>query len=130
MNTNKQTVAFIGGGNMASALIGGLLRSGTAPGQLVVIEPFEAQRDKLAQAFGVNAQAAADERLAQAGLVVWAVKPQLFALAAAPCAPFVAGSRTPADHRHQARVRSSWCLSPRPPAECDRRTAIRQVRLA
>ena len=84
-----QTIAFIGGGNMASALIGGLVRSGTAPGQIVVVEPFEAQRQKLAQTFGVQAQASADARLATAGMVVWAVKPQLFAEAAAPCAPHV-----------------------------------------
>jgi pyrroline-5-carboxylate reductase len=78
-------IAFIGGGNMASALIGGLVRSGHAPADIVVVEPFEAQRDKLLQAFGVMAQAQADARLATAGTVVWAVKPQLFAEAAAPC---------------------------------------------
>ena len=86
----QQTIAFIGGGNMASALIGGLVRSGTAPERIVVIEPFEAQRAKLAQAFGVQAQAAADARLVDAATVVWAVKPQLFAQAAAPCAPHIA----------------------------------------
>ena len=85
-----QTIAFIGGGNMASALIGGMVRSGTAPDRIVVVEPFEAQRVKLAQAFGVQAQAAADQRLSGAQTVVWAVKPQLFAEAAAPCAPHIA----------------------------------------
>lgn len=89
MNTGIPTVAFIGGGNMASALIGGLLRSGTAPEQILVVEPFEVQRDKLAQVFGVNAQAAANADLARAQTVVWAVKPQLFAQAALPCAPHV-----------------------------------------
>ena len=84
-----QTVAFIGGGNMASALIGGLLRSGAAPERIVVVEPFEAQRLKLAQAFGVQAQAAPDARLAAASTVVWAVKPQLFAEAALPCMPHI-----------------------------------------
>ncbi len=82
-------VAFIGGGNMASALIGGLLRAGHAARDIVVVEPFEDQRARLAAQFGVQAQAAADDRLAAVGMVVWAVKPQLFAEAAAPCATYV-----------------------------------------
>ncbi len=85
----NSSVAFIGGGNMASALIGGLLRAGRAAQDILVVEPSEAQRGRLAEQFGVQAQASADARLAVAGLVVWAVKPQLFAAAAAPCAPHV-----------------------------------------
>ena len=86
-------VAFIGGGNMASALIGGLLRSGRrGPQQVLVVEPVEAQRAKLVQDFGIAPLAAATPALAAAGLVVWAVKPQLFAEAAVPCAAHVGGA--------------------------------------
>jgi pyrroline-5-carboxylate reductase len=77
---------------MASALIGGLRRAGHAADSIVVVEPHAPQRDKLAQEFGLAAQPAADARLAGAGMVVWAVKPQSFAEAAAPCAPFVGGA--------------------------------------
>lgn len=82
-------VGFIGGGNMAAALVGGLLRSGHAAADVVVVEPAEAARQRLQQAHGVLALAEADARLAQCRLVVWAVKPQVFEAAAAPCAAYL-----------------------------------------
>ena len=86
---NQSSIAFIGGGNMAGALVGGLLKAGRAASSIHVVEPFELQRDKLVQQFGVVVHAAAGAALGACGLVVWAVKPQLFAEAAAPCAPYV-----------------------------------------
>lgn len=69
---------------MAQAMIGGLLRQGTRPNDIQVIEPFAATRDILLANFGITAQAQASDFLQAAGLVIWAVKPQLFKEAAAP----------------------------------------------
>ena len=88
MNTasTPPTLAFIGGGNMASAIAGGLIQHGVSPAQLIVVEPFEATRAALKAKLGIDAQPEADERLQAADLVIWAVKPQVFAEAAQPVA--------------------------------------------
>ncbi len=79
MNTRiNQSIAFIGGGNMASALISGLLGNGLSAAQIDVVEPFDEARQKLKTSFNIDAQPAPGSALARADLVVWAVKPQTF----------------------------------------------------
>jgi len=88
-DTMSGHITFIGGGNMASAIIQGLLRQGAAaPETISVVEPSQEARDRLRNQFGIIAQAAPGPFLARASTVVWAVKPQTFKDAATPVAPF------------------------------------------
>lgn len=84
----SETIAFVGGGNMATALIGGLLNQGWAADGIVVVEPHSPQRENLASTFGVRTFAQAGSFLEEAAVVVWAVKPQVMREAAAATAPF------------------------------------------
>jgi pyrroline-5-carboxylate reductase len=78
-------ITFIGGGNMATALIGGLLNGGFAPQDVAVLEPQPEKRQALAARFGVTVLAEAEKGL-ESDLLVLAVKPQQMKDALTPLA--------------------------------------------
>jgi pyrroline-5-carboxylate reductase len=74
---NLHTIGFIGGGNMAEALVKGLLAQGHPPGKVLVADPSPARQALLRDSYGVGI--AADNRAVAAScqLLVLAIKPQL-----------------------------------------------------
>ncbi len=69
-------IAFIGGGNMAEALIAGLIRSGHPTGHLTVTDIRQERLDSLSREYGVSTNADNGQAVSAADVVVLAVKPQ------------------------------------------------------
>jgi pyrroline-5-carboxylate reductase len=72
-------IAFIGAGNMAAALISGLIADGAEPQQILATDPDAARRRTLAAEAGIHTLADNNEAVAQADVLVLAVKPQVLA---------------------------------------------------
>lgn len=82
-------LAFIGGGNMGRAIVGGLLAKGTNPAEVMVVEVDPTARLKLMGDFGVTTVEVPGPELAAADAVVFAVKPQHMREAAQGAAAFM-----------------------------------------
>lgn len=74
--TKEIKIGFIGGGNMATALIGGLANKVTPGSAIHVIDLKEESLQKLSAQFGVTTSLTMDEKLARCDVLVLAVKPQ------------------------------------------------------
>ena len=83
-------ISFIGGGNMAAAIIGGLVASGTQPTDIEVVEINADARAQLAARFGVVTHSDVSQARFHA-LIVLAVKPQSLPQVAAMLASRLAG---------------------------------------
>ncbi len=75
-------ITFIGGGNMAFALIGGLLQQGYSPTQIRVAEINAERREKIKQEFSVEVVADPAEGIADSNVILLAVKPQQLSIVA------------------------------------------------
>jgi pyrroline-5-carboxylate reductase len=105
-------LAFLGGGNMGRALIGGLLRRGTRPEHICVGESFAPARDALSADFGIQATTDNAAAVEAASVVVVAVKPQIAGTVLAPLQPLLQRTR-PLVISIAAGIRiaalESWC---------------------
>jgi pyrroline-5-carboxylate reductase len=88
---SRVRLVFVGGGNMAAALIGGLLGRGARADRLAAIDPSEAQRAALAGRFGIATHAGASADALAGDVIVLAVKPQQMREAVAALAPHLHG---------------------------------------
>jgi pyrroline-5-carboxylate reductase len=86
-------IAFIGGGNMATSLIAGLIADGYAPETIQVADPSAERRDLLHARYGVHTFADNRDALTDADTLVLCVKPQLAAEVCADIAESIAASR-------------------------------------
>ncbi len=84
-------ITFLGGGNMAAALIGGMVERGFAAAGIQVVELGDEARQRLADRFGVRTVPAFDDVALACDVIVLAVKPQQMRNALAPIAGRLAG---------------------------------------
>jgi len=90
---NTEQIVFIGGGNMAISLIAGLLANQYPADNISVAEPAADKRQQLQQQFGIQTHADNAAAIAQANVVVLAIKPQIMQMVCKQAAAAVSASR-------------------------------------
>ena len=91
--STSPTISFIGAGNMASAIIGGMLDSGFQAGDIWVSAPDDNHLQTLRKRFGISVTTDNRYCAEQADMVVLAVKPQVMADVCRDIAPVVQNTR-------------------------------------
>ena len=91
---DQYDIVFIGSGNMASSLIGGLVAKGTAPATICATDSVEAKIEEIGERFGVHTSSDNAHAASRARVVVLAVKPQQMEEATRSIAP-VCGQDAP-----------------------------------
>ncbi len=86
---SDSTIAFIGGGNMAHSLVGGMIAGGRAADSIWVADPFVDQLDTHRHRHAVHVTQENTEAAAHADVIVLAVKPQVLREAASQIADIV-----------------------------------------
>ena len=86
---NKTKLAFIGAGNMAGALIGGLVKQGFDASNISAADPYQPSLDKLRSDFAITTSNSNTDTVNAADVVVLAVKPQMLHTAAAEISALV-----------------------------------------
>jgi pyrroline-5-carboxylate reductase len=71
------TIAFIGAGNMAASIIGGLIKNNTPATSIIASDPNQDSLDKLSGSHGITTTTDNQLACSEAGIVVLAVKPQV-----------------------------------------------------
>ncbi|EDM47191.1 pyrroline-5-carboxylate reductase [Marinobacter algicola] len=91
--STSPTISFIGAGNMASAIIGGMLDSGFKAANIWVSAPDDNHLQSIRKQFGVSVTTDNRYCAEQADMVVLAVKPQVMASVCSDIAPVVQNTR-------------------------------------
>ena len=73
----NKLIGFIGGGNMAEAIIKGLLTGGIQAGSIMVAEPLAPRREYLMKSYGVSSSEKAVDVASKANIIILAIKPQM-----------------------------------------------------